>query len=136
MCRQSLEDLHGPALEIAGRSGYAPREPQSRALFLFLNEKWDEYDALDFERRMLAAAYMTGKPELQERIREVIRRNGRTDLLGVVTGRTTIKIDEIDSDESEFIIRTPHCKRGMAALVGMGLQAAADGWHRDCTYPR
>lgn len=80
------ESGHPLALEALTRNGFKPTDENERALYLFLSGRWEEYDALDFDRRRLRAIYVTASDELRARLREQMRFAGRTDFLPVLTG--------------------------------------------------
>ena len=74
------------ALELALRAGYRPFKPEQLALFLFLAGLWSEYDTLDFDNRLLQAAYETGQPELRQRIASQVQKSGKSAYLTILAG--------------------------------------------------
>ncbi len=83
LARQSDHPL---ALEALANQAFEPEDEQERALYWLLQERWEAYDALDFDRRRLRALYTTATEPLRARIRERLRRAGRTDFLPILTG--------------------------------------------------
>jgi WD40 repeat protein len=79
LCQLALDDPL--ARDAALAAGYLPRRPERQALFLLLTGQWDRYDALDFERRLLRAAYQSAAPDLRKRLADRARSAGRADLI-------------------------------------------------------
>src|SRR5262249_1901136 len=74
------------ALQIVSRAGYSPHEESHRALFYFLGERWKEYEALDFDHRLLREAYDAANRNLRRRIAAKARQAGRVEWGEVVSG--------------------------------------------------
>jgi hypothetical protein len=87
VCRLFLERDDPQARAAALEGGYLPHEEHQRALFLFLTEQWDRYQALDFDSRLLFAVHEAASADLRTRILEKLRTAGRTDFLTVLAGR-------------------------------------------------
>lgn len=95
---------HPLALEALNRNGFKPADENERALYLLLSGRWEEYDALDFDRRRLRAIYVTATDELRARMREQIRLAGRTDFLPVLTGgEGRLKIKNLSAGDVRVI---------------------------------
>ena len=106
VCRIVVEDNHPVALEFALAAGYLPRDNHQRALFLFLTEQWERYEALDFDGRLLRASYEAAGPPLRLRLREKLRSAGRTDFLNVVGGSDfRARAAVMTPDEAEFLVQ-------------------------------
>lgn len=86
LCRIVIEHDHPIALEAALEIGYLPRDISRRALFLFLTEQWERYEALDFDHYLLSTAHRSASSELRRRIADKLRKAGRTDFLTVLVG--------------------------------------------------
>ncbi len=86
VCRAAVEQDDRQALAAALEAGYRPEGGQRRALFLFLAGLWEEYEALDFDRARLRAAYRKAPLAVRRRVAERVRQSGRADLLPVLTG--------------------------------------------------
>jgi WD40 repeat protein len=86
VCRLAIDEDSAAALAAARAAGYLPAEAGRRALFLFLTGRWDEYDALDFDRGLLRGAYQVAREVVRRRVAERVRQSGRADLLPVLTG--------------------------------------------------
>jgi hypothetical protein len=84
LCRIIIEQSYPVAEAAAVSAGYQPTEPYQRALFFFLTEQWEQYEAIDFDQRMLKVAYQTADTELRERLSERIRSSGRSAYLNVL----------------------------------------------------
>jgi WD40 repeat protein len=84
----SLVVEHGSSLAqaIALEKGCEPSDTKDLALFYFLTEQWDNYEALDFDMSMLREAYERGGKQLRARIAQRARRAGRLELVELVSG--------------------------------------------------
>lgn len=102
LCRLFLNHNLPQAKEIAIAAGYGPRVTALRALFYFLAEQWDKYDALDFDRGLLRTAYEVADPALRARIADKSRQAGRLEWVEVVSGgRQGRRLGEMNEDEWE-----------------------------------
>lgn len=106
LCVRVIESDDPVARRIALANGYAPRTPELRALFLFLTGQLDEYDALDFDQRMLRAVYEASQPALRRRIAAQVQAAGRTDYLTILAGVDyRSRAEQVDDSEAELLIR-------------------------------
>lgn len=80
--RYDLVDVRIPVVE----AGHLPGHELQRAMFFFMTEQWDRYEALDFDQRLLRLAYETGDEVLRGRIARQARRAGRLEWVDVVAG--------------------------------------------------
>jgi hypothetical protein len=104
ICRQALAGS-AEAKAAAIDAGYLPSDERERALFLFLTEQWQRYSDLDFDGRLLAAAYQSVGAELQARIRGLLRASGRVDALRVLLGGDRRqRVRTMTRDEAAFLI--------------------------------
>jgi WD40 repeat protein len=106
LCGRVIETNDDLSREIALTSGYAPRAPETRALFYFLTEQWPAYDALDFDQSMLRAIYEGSSAELRQRIAARVQVAGRTDYLTILAGvdyRT--RVEQVNPNEAALLIR-------------------------------
>ena len=102
LCRLALDSDQPLAREEALAAQYAPRDPNQRALFYFLTEQWEKYEALDFDQSMLSAAYELGDRKLRGRIAEKARRAGRSDWIGTIAGsRQDRRLNEMADEDWE-----------------------------------
>jgi WD40 repeat protein len=102
LCRLVLEHDHAQAAELACAAGFAPRHPQRRALFFFLTDQWNQYEQLDFDSRLLRAAYETAAEPLRARIRRQARQAGRVEWVDAVAGvRQGRPLAEMTAEEWE-----------------------------------
>jgi WD40 repeat protein len=85
LCRLAVHHADGPVRAAALAGGHEPREPGPRALFYFLTGQWGRYEALDFDRGLLRAAYRAAGGPLRQRIAEAARRAGRVEWVEAVT---------------------------------------------------
>jgi WD40 repeat protein len=86
LCELVIKQDLGVVEQIAVAAGYLPAEAYRRALFFFVTEQWERYEALDFDHTLLRAAYETANPRLRRRLTEKIRIAGRIDYLKAITG--------------------------------------------------
>lgn len=86
VCRLVVERDDPAARAAALEAGYAPRDEHQRALFFFLTEQWERYEALDFDRRLLRAVYEAADAVQRQRVTEKLRAAGRADFLTVIAG--------------------------------------------------
>lgn len=84
LCGLVITDDHPLAREQALAADYAPREETRRALFYFLTGQWERYDSLDFDRRLLRAAYAAGDAATRRRVAAAARAAGRLEWLEIV----------------------------------------------------
>jgi WD40 repeat protein len=99
--RAALRRLDGPAREelfrhsldgdeeataVAVAAGYRPADPARRAAFLFATGQFDAFDAFDFDRRLLRAAFDAGPEALRRRLAAAARAGGRAELVEVLAG--------------------------------------------------
>lgn len=106
VCRIYLEQNDPIARQAAIQAGYLPIEAHQRALFFFLTDSWERYQALDFDRRLLRSAYGAARAELRQRINARIRASGRVDFLTVITGGDSrARIAAMSPDEVQFLVQ-------------------------------
>lgn len=106
LCGRVIERNDRLAGEIALASGYAPRAPETRALFFFLTEQWQAYDTLDFDQGMLRAIYEGSTPELRQRIAGRVQAAGRTDYLTILAGVDyRSRVEQVNPNEAALLIR-------------------------------
>ncbi len=106
LCDFVINEEHPVAREIALEMGYLPEEAPRRALFLFLTEQWERYDALDFDQRLLRAAYEAAAEGIRRRVREKLRLTGRADFLTIVVGHDyRARAAAMTPEELEFVLR-------------------------------
>jgi hypothetical protein len=86
VCRLVVERDDPAARAAALEAGYAPSDEHQRALFFFLTEQWERYEALDFDRRLLRAVYEAADAAQRQRVTEKLRAAGRADFLTVIAG--------------------------------------------------
>ncbi len=92
-------------LEKLQAAQYTSEHLNKQVMFAFLTGDLAAYDALDFDRRILAAAYNLASPALRQEIMHIIQRHGRTDLLPVITGlHQTSRLDDVTEAESDTLI--------------------------------
>lgn len=86
LCRLVIHDDHPRAHKIVVAAGYLPHDEAKRALFYFLTERWDDYESLDFDHRLLREAYDQGDARLRSRVAAKARQAGRLEWIEVVSG--------------------------------------------------
>lgn len=117
LCRLVIEHEHPAALEAALETGYLPRNASQRALFLFLTEQWERYEALDFDHYLLSTAHRTASPELRQRIAGKLRKAGRTDFLTVLAGTDYhSRAADMTPEETELLVQMLSARQEWAKL--------------------
>ena len=86
LCMLAVNQNLPQALEIALAANYRPTRPEQLALFLFLAGLWSEYESLDFDNRLMQAAYETAQPALRQRIASQVQRSGNSAYLTILAG--------------------------------------------------
>lgn len=86
LCRTFIEHGSSLARDIAVSGGFKPTSPRLQALFYFLTQQWDEYEALDFDMSLLRESYQNAGKALRSRIAAKARRAGRLELVELVAG--------------------------------------------------
>jgi WD40 repeat protein len=100
LCQRVIDGDEGAAREAALAAGYRPLAPERQALFLFLTGQWEAYDQLDFDRRLLRAAYESAAEPLRKRVAQQARQAGRADLIEVIAGgRDGRRLGRMSADE-------------------------------------
>jgi hypothetical protein len=142
VCWQVIAADDPQARRAADTGGYLPDDLHQRALYLFITEQWQAYQALDFDHRLLRTAYEASGIELRRRVMQKIRAAGRSDLLSVVTGRDLrSRLAVLAVDEANFIVQMLAENQEWPALWGKALELspvvsqrslqilAQNGWH-------
>lgn len=102
LCRLVIEHEHPLARELVLAAQYAPRDPAQRALFYFLTEQWDKYEALDVDQGLLKMLFETTEPEMRERLTECAHRSKRLEWVSIVSGgRKRKRASEMTDQEWE-----------------------------------
>ena len=91
LCRLAVEFEHAMADIVCRENKLRPADPVRRAVFLFLTRRWEEYDALDFNRAFLRSAYEAADAATRERILQTARTLGRLDVVQAVSGRRDVR---------------------------------------------
>ena len=105
VCRLVVEEDHPAARSVAVEAGYAPRDPERRALFYLLTEQWAAYERLDFDASLLRTIYEVGDEALRKRIADYARRAGRVEFVEVVAGgRLHRRLAEMTRAEWEVVL--------------------------------
>lgn len=107
LCLLAVSRSDALAFKIALAAGFRPELPENHALFVFLADQWTEYDALDFDHRLMRAVYSTADAPMRQRIARHIQQTGRTQYLDVLTRLETHSTAQSYSPvESAVLIRT------------------------------
>jgi len=105
VCRLAMEEGDALARAAAVAVGYAPRDPQRRALFYLLTEQWAAYEQLDFDASLLRTIYEMGDDALRRRIADYARRAGRLEFVEVVAGgRLHRRLADMTHAEWEIVL--------------------------------
>lgn len=86
LCQLVIQCDYPEARRLALASRYHPQDPQLRALFYFLTEQWELYETLDFDGRLLRAAYTKVSRGIRERTAALARRVGRVAWVEAASG--------------------------------------------------
>lgn len=86
MCRLVVQHEHRKAKASVLTEGYVPHDESHRALFFFMTEQWDKYEGLDFDHRLLRAAYDAADERLRRQIAKRARQEGRVEWVMAVVG--------------------------------------------------
>jgi hypothetical protein len=106
LCLRFIHDDDALASQIALDSSYAPTTPEMRALFYFLSEQWNAYDAVDFDQSMMRAIYETGSTQLRQRIATRVQSAGKTVYLTILAGIDyRSRAEAVNPAEASLLIR-------------------------------
>jgi hypothetical protein len=123
VCRHFLATDDAQARDAALEAGYLPREEPLRALFLFLTEQWAAYEALDFDRRLLHAAFEAADAGLRQRVAEKVRAAGRTDFLTVLAGSDyRSRAARMTAGEADVLVHLLTANREWAKLWALAFE--------------
>jgi hypothetical protein len=86
LCHQAGVGRDDLAAQLSRSAGFVPADPVAAALYLFLTGQEEAYARCDFDHRYLQAAYAGADPELQARLRGMLRQSGQPELLSVALG--------------------------------------------------
>lgn len=103
-------------------AGYLPSDPGRRALYHFLTEQWADYEAVDFDHRLLRTAHRTADDSLRARIREAARRGGRSEWVQVALADHR---EELSSDDWELTIALLNDRRDWHRMWALAQDAPA-----------
>jgi len=90
--------------EMVVRAGYAPADEGKRAVFFFVTEQWERYEGLDFDGRLLAAAYETANAALRRRILDKARLGGRLEVARAARRWERKRLAEVTDGEWEAVL--------------------------------
>ncbi len=125
LCQLVIEQDSPPARQAALAAGYLPEDGRQRALFYFLTEQWAEYEAIDFDRSILRAAYEAADEDLRRRMMDRLRRAGRIDYLTVIAGGDyRSRATTMTANEVEFLITVLAERHAWNRLWSLTLQLA------------
>lgn len=106
LCLRFIHEGEPLACQVAVESGYAPNEPEQRALFYFLSEQWPAYDAIDFDQSLMRTLYETGATELRQRIAGRVQVAGKTPYLTILAGFDyRSRADTVNPAEADLLVR-------------------------------
>ncbi len=128
ICRLVIEKDHPVAREAAIQGKYLPRDDYQRALFLFLTEQWDRYEALDFDHRLLRMIYASADVTLRQRLLEKLRTAGSSDFLTVIVGGDyRSRVAAMTWDETKLLVQMLAEKREWPKLWPLVFETSF-GW--------
>jgi WD40 repeat protein len=91
LCKLFIYQDETAAAQLAARNTFLPRQQLLRALFLFLSERWDEYQRIDFNQGLLSAAYETASPVLRKKLLDLSRYSGLTGWTSQLSDRSHLR---------------------------------------------
>jgi len=105
ICRKWIENPNPRLQAIIQQGNYEPNEASIKALFYFLLGEWKKYEDLDFDQSLLTRAYQSASKEIQARIGEKARIEGRIEWVKILTSnKRGCKVEKItDMDWEAFI---------------------------------
>lgn len=109
--RQKLYNLaisgdHPRAVELVIEAGFLPKDSYQQALFFFLTERWEKYEALDFDGRLLRTMFDAASPAMRQKITGKIRKAGKARFLSILAGRDfRTRLDKMNDDEFKVFVR-------------------------------
>jgi hypothetical protein len=117
VCQHVVRTGHLTATAAALERNYLPRDEYQRALFLFVTEQWQRYEALDFDHALLQTAYEVAEPALRRRLTEKLRSAGQTAYLTVLAGRDyRSRAALLTPDEADSLVQALAANREWAKL--------------------
>lgn len=97
---------HPLAQEKALQAGYLPDSPENCALYLFLTGQWEQYEALDFDQRLLQTIFAASPAPLRKRVAQTVQRSGRVAYLKILTGfDQDLRRGNITAQNAEVLFR-------------------------------
>jgi hypothetical protein len=91
LCQLFIYHEESAAAGLAVKNGFLPRDLQRRALFLFLSERWDEYQKVDFNQTLISAAYETAAAALRKKLLDLSRYSGMTGWTSQLSNRSHLR---------------------------------------------
>jgi WD40 repeat protein len=91
LCKLFIYHEETAGAQIAARKKFLPRDQQLRAIFLFLCERWDEYQQVDFNQALISAAYETASPPLRKKLLDLSRYSGLTGWINQLSNRSHLR---------------------------------------------
>ncbi len=105
LCRLVIEEDNQVARAIALEAKFAPTDEFHRALFFFITFQWAEYEALDFDARLIRLAYRTANETVKARVAATARSAGRMEWLGIVSdGRPLRSVSDLTDKDWETTV--------------------------------
>lgn len=105
ICGKWIENPNPRLQAIIQQGNYEPNEASIKALFYFLLGEWKKYEDLDFDQSLLTRAYQSASKEIQARIGEKAKAEGRIEWVKILTSnKRGCKVEKItDMDWETFI---------------------------------
>jgi len=120
LCNLVVEQDIPLAQAAALEMGFLPADNNFKALFYFVTEQWDKYEGLDFDHRILRAAYEAGTPEFRRRVAGKVRAAGRVAYLSAISGgESLVRNSAINGEEAELLVQILAANREWAKLWGL-----------------
>ncbi|MBN2005063.1 MAG: hypothetical protein JXA21_17015 [Anaerolineae bacterium] len=112
-----------PLRALAIEASVAPENLKLRALFFFMTEQWERYEALDFDHSLLRLAYASEVPSIRQHIRDKLRATGRAEVMAVVIGPDfSGSVAKMTTDEVAFVVEALRSSRDWGRLWGLACE--------------
>lgn len=107
LCKIAALQEHQLAKSICLERNYQPVLVEDQALYLFLTDQFEVYDAIDFDYRILSTYYATTSENIRKKISQKIQTSGKIQYLSILTGQEGFRRAEIlSNDEFEVTFRS------------------------------
>lgn len=124
LCEWVIRPEFSEFRKLAVEKGYAPRDPGKRALFYFMTDQKEKYEALDFDQSLLRANYAAADEAVRRAIAARIRISGRAELTHVLKGpQGKREVSAMTSRDWETIVAVLRDNKRYADLWTLAFEA-------------